>query len=449
MQRTLQPLAHFVAVRRSSAQLADALVTREPLAALAHRAERRLLAAHRERDADALRRELREHVLERIPARGVGPVHVLEHERRAAALRSRRAGTRPAPDQVMALERIEQRLGGGARRRAAPQRGHERLEQRPRRAGASPSACSASERLRPRPVRRAALALHARGPSPSRRRAGATSGRSWRTSVDLPTPASPMTRRACGPPCTLWSSARTSARSSSARPTKRLKTSCGGALAPCAGDHDLVAPVALRVVERAVGGGEQRLERFAVLRRGRDADGERHATSCGPAPRAAGSPAPRSCARISRRARPRRRHRGPAAARRTRRRRSGRRTGRAAACSRTTLGDEPQHVVARKVAVRVVDRLELVDVDDEQRHRARPCGALGEHGRGHVHERAAHQPPVRSSSSDDRHRVGRAGAPQRRRALRGGRRAHACRGAPAPRTARRAAGRTAARRRGA
>ena len=53
------------------------------------------------------------------------------------------------------------------------------------------------------------------------------SGRSWRTSVDLPTPASPMTSRVCGPPCTLWSSAITSDRSSLERPTKRLNTSCG------------------------------------------------------------------------------------------------------------------------------------------------------------------------------------------------------------------------------
>jgi len=61
-------------------QLAHALVAREPLPALAHRAVRRLLAANRQRDRDALAGELRQHVFQCLPARRICPVHVLQHD---------------------------------------------------------------------------------------------------------------------------------------------------------------------------------------------------------------------------------------------------------------------------------------------------------------------------------------------------------------------------------
>ena len=107
VQRALQPLAHFGGGQALEAKLAHALVAREPLAALAHRAVRRLLAANRERDADPLRRELREHVLERIPARDVAPVHVLEHdEQRSRFARSAQVRNQLA-EELMALQRIQ------------------------------------------------------------------------------------------------------------------------------------------------------------------------------------------------------------------------------------------------------------------------------------------------------------------------------------------------------
>ena len=181
----------------------------------------------------------------------------------------------------MPLRGIERRRHAGA---GVPgcSAGTSALEQRPRRA---PARCRSSwmpaSALGPRRRTAARLSVSIARPvtiTAPRRRA---SGSSWRTSVDLPTPASPITRRDLRRALHALVERRDERAQLRARgPTNRLSTSCGGALARRAGQHDLVAPVALRVEQRAVGGGEQRLERLAVLRRRRHADRERDAHRC-------------------------------------------------------------------------------------------------------------------------------------------------------------------------
>ena len=85
---------------------------------------------------------------------------------------------------------------------------------------------------------------------------------------------------------------------------------------------------------------------------------------------------------------------------------------------------ESQRVVARKVAERVVHRLELIDVDDQQRHRRAGPPPLGEHGRGDVHESAPHECACEIVFLGHRDGIVRARAAQRRGALRGGRCVH-------------------------
>ena len=165
---------------------------------------------------------------------------------------------------------------------------------------------------------------------------------------------------------------------SSSRPTNCLRLiagSCDGCFALRRRD-DRVAAAALRFVQRAVGGLEQRVE-VAVLRpRAGDTDRERHRDraralaqrnrrrgarwrECVPPARAAsstgvcGSRIDELVAGVSAD--------------------DARRRGELAQRAR----DDAQHGVALQVAVRVVDVLELVDVDDDQRDR-RERTALGE-----------------------------------------------------------------------
>jgi hypothetical protein len=167
----------------------------------------------------------------------------------------------------------------------------------------------------------------------------------------------------------------------------------------CTSDDDLVAAIALGVEERAVSGGEQRFERFSVFRCGRYTNGQRH------------------------------RHRAVGFFAERNRQRSGRAAnlfGERASASGIEAWEQhdefvtsvpadvlprsqhvahdarhqTQRVVTRKVTEGVVHRLELVDVDDEQRYLRTRATTLGEHGRRHVHERATNERTVRSSSSD-------------------------------------------------
>ena len=197
----------------------------------------------------------------------------------------------------MSLERIERAFDGRTRRRLRsagtrrPSSGHGRV-------GREAERVNASQRFDHGPYG-GRLSLSIARPvtitAPRKR----DSGSSCRTSVDLPTPASPMIMRVCGPPCTLWSSAITSERSSFARPTKRLNTSCGDESFNAPATTHLVATVALGVEQRAVRGSEQRFERFAIFRRSGDADRKRHRHRAVRPLRAAESPARAVVRRIS------------------------------------------------------------------------------------------------------------------------------------------------------
>ena len=161
---------------------------------------------------------------------------------------------------------------------------------------------------------------------------------------------------------------RTSRFSSSTRPTNRLRLSCGcDDSVARASECDGVSSRALRFVERAVGGGEHRFDVIGMLGR-RHADRERDADRF--ARRAAkrnalaldgGAEAIGNFARrVHRRAREQ--HDELVA---------GVATDDVAAAHAALeqRDDGLRHVVALQVAVRVVDELEVVDVDDEQRGR--------------------------------------------------------------------------------
>ena len=62
----------------------------------------------------------------------------------------------------------------------------------------------------------------------------------------------------------------------------------------------------------------------------------------------------------------------------------------AAHIRRDALRELLQHLIARIVPVRVVDRLEIIDVEDEERDRLALALALLEHGR----EMARHVAPI-------------------------------------------------------
>ena len=180
--------------------------------------------------------------------------------------------------------------------------------------------------LRPRGVRRLDVGLVAAADD---ERAGAQAHLGLELlacSVDLPTPASPLIATTRGGPSAASSSSLTSARSSVLRPTNRSMRSgrCAGS-APCrVASADAVAPLPLDHVERAVGGGEQRLGVVAV-HRGRWRRRSRPSPARARRGRAAGTRARAPRRRCARRPRARPRRACWAAARRTRRRRSARR----------------------------------------------------------------------------------------------------------------------------
>ncbi|CAA9355673.1 MAG: hypothetical protein AVDCRST_MAG11-3798 [uncultured Gemmatimonadaceae bacterium] len=152
-----------------------------------------------------------------------------------------------------------------------------------------------------------------------------------------------------------------------------------------------VAAGALRLVEGAVGGGEQRLGAVAVVGERGDAHAHRDGDRARPV-------AQREDVRAHRRADPL----GDVA--RAGRRGVGeegdelvagvaRRHVSGAQRPAQQVGDAHQDVVALQVAVAVVDVLEVVHVDDEQRHRRRRAARPLDRGRGRLEERAAQRQP--------------------------------------------------------
>ena len=261
------------------------------------------------------------------------------------------------------------------------------------------------------------------------------SGSSCRTSVDLPTPASPMIMRVCGPPCTLWSSASTSERSSVARPTKRLKTSCG--------DDSFSAP-AMTTLSRPSRFASNSARSAAVNSASNDSpfsgavatpiESVTDIVRSGVSRSGIGMPrvvvrAPLRPARCAPRGIEARQQHDELVARVA---------AHVLAGPQQVAHDarhQAQRVVAGEMAEGVVHRLELIDVDDEQRHLRAGATALGEHGGRHVHERAPHERAREIVLLGDHHRVLRAGATQRRTTAAWPMARSPYRDAPAPRTA--------------
>ena len=125
------------------------------------------------------------------------------------------------------------------------------------------------------------------------------------------------------------------------------------------GAHHLVCGPALRLVERGIGAGKERVEGFAGSRRG-DAEARRDRQAIGVRRRS-------SRAGARRRGRPAGSWCRAAPARTPRRRNAPAPAGHA----RCHAGCRPrhQHRIAARVAVLVVDLLEMVDVDHHQRQR--------------------------------------------------------------------------------
>ena len=159
MQCSLQPLAHFRCREPFQPDLADALVARQPLATFANRTVRRLLAPDRECDADALRRELREHVFQGVPAGRIRPVHVLQRDQHGPGFAGAAQEGYELLHELVSLRGIEHAFVGRACGRRAQDR-HEPAQQRPIALGRHAERVHAGQRFRPGPQRRAALAFH-------------------------------------------------------------------------------------------------------------------------------------------------------------------------------------------------------------------------------------------------------------------------------------------------
>ena len=410
VQRTLQPFAHLAHVQALESQLARALVARQPLPALAHDAERCLLAPQRDRHADALRRELREHILQRVPACRVCPVHVFEHEGERAHFRRGAQKADQLLQQLMSLRRIQRR--DRHRCRGSAQHRHQTLEQWPRSRRRESEFVEAQHELRPRPEGGAILTLE-RAPTHHRRAAQAHLGQELTHERGLADTRlakhEPHLRRTVHA-LVERADKRTPLDGS---PHETVEDELRRSFARRARHHDLVASLALGLEQRAIGRREQRLEALAMHGRRRHANRERD----GDRLRAIlaqrdGHRARDDAQLVSKDARgvrvePRQQHDEFIA--------------RVASdvLARPELlpdgaGHELERIVAGKVPVRVVHRLELVHVRHQQRDRRAGTTALGEHCRRDVDEGASHQRSGQIVLLRHRHRTHRAEPAHRR-----------------------------------
>ena len=246
------------------------------------------------------------------------------------------------------------------------------------------------DHLGPRCVEQAWRRLPRIGRRRANRLEDATAAASRRTSVDLPTPASPTTDTNRGPPSSVDSSNRTSRCISSSRPTNCLRLMAGSRFASSPSVRRRVSrAAALRLVQRFV-------RRFEQARRSHCArsappttpidmrDGDRtraHAQWNGRASHGAANALRELGGLVDRRMR----EKNDELVARVAADDSG---GLGEFAQRT--GDDAKDRVPLQVAVRVVDVLEFVDVDDEERHR-RKRAAFGQNLVRDVDERPAHE----------------------------------------------------------